>query len=383
MAYWRKKRNDITDKIPFPRVPRPSQISSYIKKLLRLNRGEFFELEPMEVTRVNLNGWAQGAILGTFINRREQEIKGGAVLPLFPNMRQIPLIGEHVLVAEYNKQHYYFGIINRKNSVNENAEPGIVTTNTEDTKFGETFERKDIRHLTLKEGEIVYSGRFGQSIKFGTNTSKDNEPASPTFQSPKNSPIIKIRCGQLTSGEAKEELEKIGNSSSGEPVREHIDFDGSSIYLVENGLPFDAETKEGAFDGEQLAGKRRILIKSDGVYVTGRSQIRLKCSSELRINAMNFMLTGKHARIGSNTMAELEPAVKGEELKTFLEEMIDDLLSNIDSAFSAGMATIPNGAPAGGAVASPAFKTRITTLKANLKRKLSSSKILSENIHIT
>ena len=204
-----------------------------------------------------------------------------------------------------------------------------------------------------------------------------------SFQSPKNSPIIKIRCGQLTSGEAKEELEKIGNSSSGEPVREHIDFDGSSIYLVENGLPFDAETKEGAFDGEQLAGKRRILIKSDGVYVTGRSQIRLKCSSELRINAMNFMLTGNHARIGSNKMAELEPAVKGEELKTFLEEMIDDLLSNIDSAFSAGMATIPNGAPAGGAVASPAFKTRITTLKANLKRKLSSSKILSENIHIT
>ena len=86
MAYWRKKRKDISDGIPFPRVPNPQQISAYIKKILKLNSAEFFELEPMEVEKTNLDGYTQGAILGKFINEPTQDIKGGVVLPLFPNM---------------------------------------------------------------------------------------------------------------------------------------------------------------------------------------------------------------------------------------------------------------------------------------------------------
>ena len=71
MAYWRKKRKDISDGIPFPRVPNPFQISAYIKKILKLNSAEFFELEPMEVEKTNLDGYTQGAILGKFINARK------------------------------------------------------------------------------------------------------------------------------------------------------------------------------------------------------------------------------------------------------------------------------------------------------------------------
>ena len=98
MAYWRKKRKDISDGIPFPRVPNPQQISAYIKKILKLNSAEFFELEPMEVEKTNLDGYTQGAILGKFINEPTQDIKGGVVLPLFPN----PFIkNEITILIEY------------------------------------------------------------------------------------------------------------------------------------------------------------------------------------------------------------------------------------------------------------------------------------------
>ena len=46
------------------------------------------------------------------------------VKPLIPNIVAVPVIGEHVVVIEYNGQHFYTSIINRKGSVNENSIPG-------------------------------------------------------------------------------------------------------------------------------------------------------------------------------------------------------------------------------------------------------------------
>ena len=45
------------------------------------------------------------------------------VKPLFGNMTTIPVIGEHVVVTEFNGQQYYSTIINRKGSTNENSIP--------------------------------------------------------------------------------------------------------------------------------------------------------------------------------------------------------------------------------------------------------------------
>tara|TARA_Y100001938_G_C8073164_1_gene424379 strand:+ start:701 stop:1762 length:1062 start_codon:yes stop_codon:yes gene_type:complete len=350
MAYWRKKRKDISDGIPFPRVPNPQQISAYIKKILKLNSAEFFELEPMEVEKTNLDGYTQGAILGKFVNEPTQDIKGGVVLPLFPNMKHIPLKGEHVLVGDYNNQHYYFGIINRTNSVNENAQPGIAegSSNTTNTKYGKTFERKDIRPVTVNEGEIVYSGRFGQSIKFGCNTSD-------------NSPNIKIRCGQ--KGGIPE--------SPNQPVKEDIERDGSSIYLLDNGLPYNAQDDSELFDGEQIKNKK-ILIKSDGIFISGRDNIKLRCINNITVDAPNFNVSGDEVKLGSIQTTELQPVVKGDDLKQFLNTMLTD----IDLYFTNAMATIPPSAPGGGASASPVFKAGI----AQIKLKLQSNQMLSRTV---
>ncbi len=171
MAFRIKRTVDTTTSIPTG-IPSYSRISQMVKKLINASQYDYHESETFEVKEVFLNEpfKGYGAVTGTFINNPNQEILGGAVLPLMPNITNIPVIGEHVVVTEYNGQHYYTSIVNRKNSPNENSQPGASGIYEKDTKYGDTFERKDIRRVEVNEGEIVYEGRFGNSIKLGCDS---------------------------------------------------------------------------------------------------------------------------------------------------------------------------------------------------------------------
>ena len=103
------------------------------------------------VSKVYLNDTGlQGAIKGKFSISGDEVDE---VFPLMPHIQTIPVVGEHVLTAEYNGKLFYFSIINRKNSVNENSIPVDLPP---DTKFGKTFFKKDIRHIEVNEGDVVY-----------------------------------------------------------------------------------------------------------------------------------------------------------------------------------------------------------------------------------
>ncbi len=181
----RKKRTvDTNTSIPLSNVVRKSEISSYVKQLINASQYDFYESEAFEVSKVILNDSINhGGVLGAFINNPTQEIKGGIVLPLMPHVTNIPVFGEHVVVVEYNGQHYYTSIINRYNSANENSMPGVAVPYGENAKYGETFKRQDIRRVKVCEGEIVFEGRFGNTIKLGCNHKN-------------NTPNIRIRAGQ-------------------------------------------------------------------------------------------------------------------------------------------------------------------------------------------
>ena len=213
-------------------LPTYSKISELIKKIVNASQYDYHESEAFVVEDVILNDAINhGGVRGYFINNRNQNIKGGQsiVRPLFPHISNIPVKGEHVVVTEYNGQHYYTSIINRKNSPNENSIPiGLA----EGTRYGKTFERKDVRRVEVNEGDIVYEGRFGNSIKLGCNNTN-------------NSPVIKIRAGQQTPPREKNVL-----------VKESIDNDASSIYLTSDWLSNET------FEGEQVTGIK-ILIKSN------------------------------------------------------------------------------------------------------------------------
>ena len=319
MANFEQLGVDTHTSIPLDRLSTPQQISSYIKKLIKASAYLYHESEAVVVSKVYSNDSDNyAAIKGNFISGGEVD----KVIPLMPHITDIPLIGEHVLVTEYNGKHFYLSQINRKNLPNENSIPIDLPENT---KFGETFEKKDIRRVEVNEGDIVYEGRFGNSIKLGCNHTN-------------NSPVIKIRAGQQTPPREKNVL-----------VKESIDNDASSIYLTSDGL--SGET----FEGEQVTGKK-ILIKSDGIFINGRQDIKLNSDKVL---------------IGNNAN---QSVVRGDDLKKF----INDLLTDLDMAFSTAMATItPAGVVvSGGALAPAPYKAAIQGIRV----KLNQSPMLSKNV---
>ena len=324
MAFRIKRTVDTTTSIPTG-IPSYSRISQMVKKLINASQYDYHESETFEVKEVFLNEpfKGYGAVTGTFINNPNQEILGGAVLPLMPNITNIPVIGEHVVVTEYNGQHYYTSIVNRKNSPNENSQPGASGIYEKDTKYGDTFERKDIRRVEVNEGEIVYEGRFGNSIKLGCDHTN-------------NSPIIKIRAGQQT---LNNEIKDV----SGKPVKESIDNDASSIYLISSGSV--GET----FEEEQITGKK-ILIKSDGIFISGRDNIRLKALNSISLNS-DVVNLGSEAN---------ESVVKGEELKKIIDMLLDSAVGSktAEAAVQSGLGNLP------GAAQLTAEATELQTIKS-------------------
>lgn len=265
MAYRRKRRVD-TSTSYLTGIPTFSKIGSMVKKLIASSQYDFFEGEAFEVTEVILNeSNNRGSVRGTFINNPNQEILGGVVKSLTPNITTVPVIGEHVVVTEYNGQHYYTSIINRKGSVNENSIPGAAGNYVRNTKYGEKFERKDVQPIFINEGDIVFEGRFGQSIKFGSKRVKQNGKIE-------QKPLIKIVVGHRGT-------------------TENINNDDSSIYLS-GGL-----SKAGSDD-------KKIQIKSDDIFITGRQNIQLE--SDI-------------IKIGNNAD---QPVVKGDELVKIIDGIV-------------------------------------------------------------
>ena len=241
-----------------------ADLDAYVSDRIQSSQTEFYEQEAFEVNEISKDVY--GGVLGTFINDKTQEIKGNMVLPLKPNVTQIPLIGEHISVIEFNGQHYYTDIINKLNSPNENALAG-TSDYDELKKYGDTFTRNNnVKHIDISEGDIVFNGRFNNSITLGSNGA--------------NKPITKIVVGHRV----------IENNL----FKQTIDRDDASIYLVSD----EAST---TLDGQSVVGKK-VLIKSDGIFISSND-----------------------IRLGTSVENDLQPIAKGDTVKEILDDIVDVL----------------------------------------------------------
>ena len=335
MAFFKKRNTDVTTTIPLSRFSTPAQISSYIKKIIDASQYEFYQTEPMEVDEVFLNEPSnRGTVSGVLINsgKRLENVK-----PMFGNFTTVPLIAEQVSVIEFNEQHYYTAIVNRKNSINENSVPNVASGKNLGRKYGDNFERRKVKPIEIGEGCIVFEGRFGQVLHFDGHD---------------NTPKIKISTHV--------------DESDGNFRKENIDIDDSSIYLTSRGMMNN-------FDGEQIEGKK-VLIQSDGIFIKGREEVRIKAIEELKINSPNLVVNGNETKLGSEDAEQ--SVIKGDDLVDFLSDMLTD----INSAFNQAMSAItPGGVTAtGGAPAIPIFAGQIVKLQSKLtteSRKFKSKKV--------
>ena len=214
--------------------------------------------------------WGVGAITFEALNKSKaiSEFPDGSIaLPINTSVRTLPLVNEIVFVIQGPSRNrvlggdpqsnifYYTNSIPVWNSTDVNALPSSVTSGDANTnsntlqdvqsgipnnpnnpkegaQLGEVFkDRGDVKNLYPQEGDVIFEGRFGNSLRFGA-TGKFNEDFSEFDVNPQNpwsqngnqgDPITILRNGQ-TKDALKFDV--------WQPIFEDINNDDSSIYLT-------------------------------------------------------------------------------------------------------------------------------------------------------
>lgn len=234
------------------RIREPTQ-KSFETNSARSRRGtqhRFYELEPAEVIDVIRTpdhpdhnsfediGKAKVRMLHSDFNQVEDSLVWAN--PIDSNRRGYPMKHEVVVIAKYLGNYYYTHRINFLSNINHNEDTWISinyqkhkkknksrnyekraagSTRNQNIKpdppLGDVFERDDdFKPLIHEEGDIILEGRFGNSVRFGSNQET-------------HKPLMKIRVGQYEEAKNKDYLE---------PIFEDINKDASSIYLGEDEL---------------------------------------------------------------------------------------------------------------------------------------------------
>jgi hypothetical protein len=291
--------------------------------------------------------------------------------PAFPNIKHFPLINEVVPIIYLTDTDvtdnttsvsaYYLPPVNVWNSQIHNAIPSSnilpdsqqkdyqqveagsvrrVTDQSTEINLGQTFSENnviDVHPLLPYEGDIIYEGRFGNSIRLGSTVNNAKIPNTWSSTGDNGSPIFIIRNGQgpLTT-------------ESWVPTSEDINNDKSSIYLTSTQqIPlFPASNRTdsyrkstlpeavGTYSGEQIilnSGRLVFNAKNDSIILGAEKSIHLTSDTSVNIDGGNqIAIVAPKVYLGSTTGIEgtqLQSVVLGENLNVVLGEVSSFLLS--------------------------------------------------------
>jgi hypothetical protein len=285
--------------------------------------------------------------------------------PAFPNIKHFPLINEVVPIIYLTDTDvtdnttsvsaYYLPPVNVWNSQIHNAIPSSnilpdsqqkdyqqveagsvrrVTDQSTEINLGQTFSENnviDVHPLLPYEGDIIYEGRFGNSIRLGSTVNNAKIPNTWSSTGDNGSPIFIIRNGQgpLTT-------------ESWVPTTEDINNDKSSIYLTSTQqIPlFLASNRQdsyrkstppeaaGVYSGEQIilnSGRLLFNAKNDSIILSAEKSIHLTSDTSVNVDGGNqIALVAPKVYLGSTAGAEgtqLQSLVLGENLNIVLGEV--------------------------------------------------------------
>lgn len=246
--------------------------------------------------------------------------------PANMNMKQIPLIGEFVLIYKtFNQESttnrwreawYYVSSIHIQSSINENMLPGLSNGATQqdidNTKPGKTFTKQSISPLQPYEGDFLIEGRFGNSIRFGNSVDTNNIPTGYYYKTPtwftqnlSADPIIILSNGRK-------------NLSGKEFIVEDIEQDKSSLYLTSTQqlTTFKlsrALTVNNNFEGSQFVGTAdRIVLraKTDIAIIDAKQGIVLNTEDSVRIGSDDADEPISHGTVLFQILSKLISAIQ-------------------------------------------------------------------------
>jgi hypothetical protein len=317
--------------------------------------------------------------------------------PIFPQIKMHPLANEVVLLAgipskfvegEQNTDtvYYYFPPIGIWNHPHHNAYPAIVDyskleeeqsndydfvngayvrridddptgINLNFTKYAnpsqDTFvEKADVHPLLPFNGDIIYEGRWGNSLRFGstiippTNTqSSINNNWSVTGSN--GDPITILRNGQPSNVTDEGWL----------PITENLSTDLSSIYLTSyQKIPFSIAnenfisyttppTTPAQYANPQLIlNSDRVVInaKNDSVLISGQNSVGISSNGSVNVESTSEInIASKLTRLGSKNANQ--SVLRGDETIAYLKILITEL-QNMAEALKV-VQDWPGGAP--------------------------------------
>ena len=293
--------------------------------------------------------------------------------PLQSHIKHIPLKNEIILIvtspsevledSRNNVRDYYLDIVNIWNHPHHN---GVPTRINPDLELGEDFqELADINPMRPFEGDIIFEGRQGQSLRFSTGI-----PNKTPWIGEQGSPITILSNGQVTTDE--------GFTT----VTEDVNEDFSSIYLTSNqqvkltpSQTFSLFSPEGVDLYQQsqfLANTNRVVLNGrDSILGTAVNQIGLKATDVYLEGTSNAAINAPRIQLGEKNT---QPILKGDDTVKLLKDLLAEL-QNLGTKMIAA-------ANAGGPIisvqdAGASLVTKTTTLSTRLER-LKSTKTYTE-----
>ena len=319
--------------------------------------------------------------------------------PLFPSVSAIPLENEIIYIMSLPNSsiqqnvndvtYYYFQSINIWGSTHHNAIPDPingkptnpesqqqdyqeteagnvrrVTDGSTEIELGDTFEEKlEVRNMLPYEGDYIYQGRWGNTIRLGSTVTDASIPNTWSSTGESGDPIMILKNGQHDE-----------DTDPWVPQVEDINTDLSSIYLTSTQtLPIDVASKSyksyfnapvstKEFDSEQVViNSGRILFnaKDDNILLSSFDTINLNSLNSLNIDTPKTIIQSKEIYLGDKYATE--PVILGD---TFLADFQDLLgkINNLTSALMVPMALYPPVSP------NPALPITAASLKGQAGR---------------
>lgn len=262
--------------------------------------------------------------------------------PFNNNIKQIPLIGEHVLIFRaYNQETtldktgiewYYFSPYSISSGINENIIPGISYDNTitlsnvKKIQPGDTFKPKTISPLQPYEGDLMIEGRWGNSIRLGsTIPESDRYTILPTwFGKNAGDPIIIISNDR-------------DNLKNKQFVTENIKTDGASIYLTSTqkitnfklGSDSSKNPLRYYYPNESEFSKSQLIGSADRIVLKAKTDLAIIDSAK----GIVLNTTGE-IKLGNDTADQ--PMVHGDVLLHVLQQILNQLNSPIQCGTMTG-----------------------------------------------
>ena len=278
--------------------------------------------------------------------------------PLQPGVKNYPLINEIVyLVSQPTKKLqerttaislYYISVVNLWNHPHHNAIPysagsstpansknyqdtalgsvNKLTDSSGEIKFGDYFlERSNIFPLQPFEGDSIYEGRWGNSIRL-TGTAPNRNPWSTVGT--QGDAITIIRNGQTETP----------NKNGWDFTVEDINTDASSIYLTTTQkIPLTTVTNYFSYKSnpptspEKYTGKQIILnsgrlvfnTTEDHLMLSSAKSISLSSTETVNVDALEMTIQTEKLFLGSKSATE--PLLLGDTTVELLKEMISVL----------------------------------------------------------